>query len=132
MNDTLTGKREHSIKILIVDDSEATRASLKFSLSMKKFNVTGAADVDEAINILNRDRGIKLVITDMNMPGMSGLDLLSFIRGKPEMKTLPVIVLTTAEDKGREALARGASAFIMKSSKASEEIYSFITRYLLP
>jgi CheY-like chemotaxis protein len=117
-------------KILVVDDSEAARASLKFSLSMKKFIVLDAANANEAIRFLKDNGDISLVITDMNMPGMSGLDLISFIREKLELRSIPIIVLTTAEDKGKEAITKGASAFIMKSSRASEEIMGFITRYV--
>jgi two-component system, chemotaxis family, chemotaxis protein CheY len=118
-------------KILIVDDSEATRSSLKFSLGMRKFKTLGASNVSAAMNYLGDDsEDIKLVITDMNMPGMSGLDLIKHIREVLKLKTLPIIVLTTAEDKGKEALTRGATAFIMKSSKASEEILRFVTKYV--
>lgn len=117
--------------ILIVDDSEATRESLKFSLSMRKFDVLDASNANEAIRYLaTTNVDIKLVITDMNMPGMTGLDLIKFIRERLEMKSLPIIVLTTAESKGKDALAGGASAVIMKSSKASEEILNFVSRYV--
>ena len=118
-------------KILLVDDSETTRSSLKFSLGMKKYQTIGAANVSEAISYLSdKNEEISLIITDMNMPGRSGLDLIKYIKETLKLTTLPIIVLTTAEDKGKEALSKGASAFIMKSSKASEEILRFITRYL--
>jgi CheY-like chemotaxis protein len=117
-------------KILIVDDSEATRASLKFSLSMRKFEVLGASNANEAISCISNNKDLSLVITDMNMPGMSGLDLIKFVREQLEMKTLPIVVLTTAVDKGKIALSKGASAVIMKSSKASQEIIDFVTRYV--
>ncbi|MBN2535448.1 MAG: response regulator [Spirochaetales bacterium] len=119
------------MKILIVDDSEATRKSLKFSLTMRKFEVIDASNVNEAISYLSSNDDICLVITDMNMPGMNGMDLIRFIREKLNLKALPIIVLTTAEDKGKDALTRGASAVVMKSSKASEEIVSFLSRYVV-
>ena len=117
-------------KILLVDDSETTRSSLKFSLGMNKYETIGAANVSEAISYLrDKNEEISLVITDMNMPGRTGLDLIKYIKETLMLTTLPIIVLTTAEDKGKEALSQGASAFIMKSSKASEEILRFVTRY---
>jgi two-component system chemotaxis response regulator CheY len=123
-------KRGNLAKILIVDDSEATRASLKFSLSMRKFEVLGASNANEAISQISNNEDISLVITDMNMPGMTGLDLIKFIREDLKLKSLPIVVLTTAEEKGKEALTKGASAVIMKSSKASQEIINFVSRYV--
>jgi len=117
-------------RILIVDDSEAIRHSLKFSLSMRKYQVVAVSNVNEAILFLYKNQDIDLVITDMHMPGMSGLDFIRYIKRDLKLPKLPVIVLTTDEEIGKEAIARGASAFIVKSSKASAEILRFVSMYL--
>jgi two-component system chemotaxis response regulator CheY len=116
--------------ILIIDDSEAARASLKFSLEMKKYHVLTSSTGEEALKILNDNDDISLIITDINMPGIGGVELIKRIKQDTKTRQIPVVVLTTAEDKGKEALHIGASAFIMKSSNSAEEILRFVSKYV--
>jgi CheY-like chemotaxis protein len=117
------------VKILVIDDSEASRVSLRFHLTMKKYKVIDVADSSEALNCLITDNDIGLVITDINMPGIDGIELIHRIRNKLNL-SVPIIALTTDEEKGKQAISKGASASVMKSSIASEEILRFVTYYL--
>jgi two-component system, chemotaxis family, chemotaxis protein CheY len=117
-------------KILIIDDSESTRSSLTFYLSLKKYTVVTAANGSDGYKMLT-DPGneIGLVITDMNMPVMNGEEFVRKLRADPQFQKLPVIMLTTDEVKGNESLDFGTSAFILKSSTTAEEIIRYITTY---
>ncbi len=101
--------------ILVVDDSTTMRQMVSFTLSSAGHDVTEAADGTEAVEIA-KGKLFDLVITDVNMPGMNGIDLVRTLRATPECKFIPMLVLTTesAQDlkqKGREA---GATGWIVK------------------
>lgn len=102
--------------ILIVDDSAAMRSLLAATLeTVGDVTVIQANNGFEALRMLPREQ-INLVLTDINMPDINGLELLSFIRNNPLYKELPVIVISTEGsrkdiDKG---LALGASAYLVK------------------
>lgn len=102
--------------ILIVDDSAAMRSLLAATLeTLADVTIIQANNGFEALRMLPREQ-INLVLTDINMPDINGLELLSFIRNNPLYKELPVIVVSTEGsrkdiDKG---LALGATAYLVK------------------
>lgn len=103
--------------LLVVEDSPTTMAVLSKHLS-GHFEVIGAKDGEEAWKLLQRNSSIELVITDVNMPNMSGFELLRHIResDKPEISGLPVFIMTTDDDESEkhQALVNGANDFITK------------------
>ncbi|MBX3020857.1 MAG: response regulator [Bdellovibrionales bacterium] len=108
-------------KILIVDDSSFARTILKNSLrEMKYWKILEAQDSKSAQDVLVEAGQIAdpvhLVIADIHMPEYSGLQLLKWIREREGFKSLPVIILTSSQDKGDilEAGKLGASHFIIK------------------
>jgi len=108
--------------ILIVDDSAAMRSLLAATLdALGDVTVIQANNGFEALRMLPREQ-INLVLTDINMPDINGLELLSFIRNNPLYKELPVIVISTEGsrkdiDKG---LALGATAYLVKPFKPEQ------------
>lgn len=105
--------------ILIVDDSAAIRTVTKLALAHLGADLVEAVDGEQALEVL-ATRQFSLVISDVNMPKLSGLDLLGRLRQDARWKFLPVIMLTTEGckteiDKGR---ALGARAWITKPFKA--------------
>ncbi len=104
-------------KILLVEDSQTTRALLSKYLT-GHYELLHAADGQAAWELLNARADIELVITDIQMPRMSGQQLLAAIRkGTAEhLRNLPVIVMTTTDDKSDRNLAflNGANDFITK------------------
>lgn len=117
-------------KLLVVDDSESIRNSLKFSLGLKGYNVLTAAEGEEALRYLKADPEIGLLITDLQMPGMDGKQLLKAIRSDTTLAKLPVIVLTAEENISEDIFSLGATAMVMKSAKTSEEVHHFVQSYL--
>jgi two-component system chemotaxis response regulator CheY len=101
--------------ILVVDDSTTMRQMVSFTLTSAGHDVIEAADGTEAVQAAGKHK-FDLVITDVNMPGMNGIDLVRTLRGAPEGKFIPMLVLTTESEqsikqRGREA---GATGWIVK------------------
>ena len=102
--------------ILIVDDSATIRRMVRASLSgLEHSAFVEASSGLEAIERLALN-DVDLVVLDLNMPDMHGLEVLAFVRSQPKYATLPIVVLTTrGDDASRQAaLAAGATAFITK------------------
>lgn len=102
-------------KILIVDDSPTIRRMVKASLSAVASGFAEAASGLEAIEQLTL-QPVALMVLDLNMPDLHGLEVLKFVRSHPRMQALPVIVLTTrGDDSSREAaIAAGATDYMTK------------------
>lgn len=102
-------------KILIADDSKTTRQVLNFSLSDAGFAVTEAVDGMDALRCLD-DESFDLLITDLKMPRLDGLELTRKVRTMESYRHLPIIILTTesSEEKKLEGKAAGASCWVVK------------------
>jgi two-component system, chemotaxis family, chemotaxis protein CheY len=102
--------------LLVVDDSATTR--MLISLTLKKEGVYRIVEVSngrEAVDKLSVE-SVDCVLTDINMPQMNGLDLITYIRSQHREPKVPIIVITTqgeeeARDKG---MAQGANAYLTK------------------
>lgn len=121
--------REEAPRVLIVDDEPLICDLLTRILGGEGLHLETAASGEEALAMLQQ-RKYALVITDLKMPGMNGMDLLQEIKQKhPEM---PVIVITgygTAET-AVEAMRRGANDFIAKPFPELEQVISRVRRTL--
>jgi two-component system chemotaxis response regulator CheY len=108
------------VKILVVEDSPTMRQLISFALKrLRDTEIMEAADGVEGLKKLNSDT-FQLIITDINMPVMDGLKLISLIRRDVKYRSIPIMVITTeggAEDRER-ALALGANAYITKPIQA--------------
>lgn len=108
------------MKILLVDDSKVILAGIKGYLDDEKFDIHTASDGMEALNLFQKNNGeFDLIITDVNMPNMSGLELAQKIRGGSINNQLPIVVLTSEEsDKIKEEGKKiGVSAWVTKPPK---------------
>jgi two-component system chemotaxis response regulator CheY len=110
--------------ILIVDDSAAIRKILQRVLRQADVpmgDIYEAGDGVEALATL-KERNIGLVLSDINMPNMDGLQLLSQIRASAEYKELPVLMITTegSQAKVMEAVNLGASGYVRKPFTADQ------------
>lgn len=99
-----------SDKILIVDDSPSTRMLMKFSLEKKGFNVMEAGNGEEAVEIIEENVDIICIVTDINMPGMGGIELIEKVRKSLCCKFMPIIVLTNPDNPENTKNARRAGA----------------------
>ncbi|BFR48443.1 response regulator [Nitratidesulfovibrio sp. HK-II] len=100
--------------IMTVDDSASIRQMVGFTLRNAGYEVVEAKDGKDAVSKLSGP--IKMVITDLNMPNMDGIELIKQIRANPAYKFIPVIMLTTESQATRkqEGKAAGATGWIVK------------------
>jgi two-component system chemotaxis response regulator CheY len=101
--------------VLAVDDSQTMRDMVSFTLRNAGFDVKLAVDGKDALSKLDGS-SIDLVITDINMPNMNGIELTRQIRSMPAYKATPILILTTESDGARKAegKAAGATGWIVK------------------
>ncbi|MEW5739259.1 MAG: response regulator [Myxococcota bacterium] len=118
-------------KVLIVEDSRATRELLAAALSaLDGVEVHTAVSGFEALKVLPRHR-FALIITDINMPDINGLELINFVKKNPHYKETPLFVVTTEgrqQDRDR-GLQLGASEYVVKPFEAAD-ISALVKRYL--
>ena len=112
-------------KFLVVEDSPTMRQLIAFSLKrFRNAKVIEAVDGVDALKILAGPEKIDLILTDINMPVMDGLKLVSLVRQKSEFRDIPIIIITTegAEEDRERGLALGANAYICKPIQSSHLI----------
>jgi len=102
--------------IMVVDDSATMRLSLKLALELSGFKVENAGDGVMALNLLKAGPKPDLIITDINMPNMGGLELIKNIRVLPGFRFVPILALTTEskQEKRDEAKKHGATGWLVK------------------
>src|SRR6516162_2122049 len=102
-------------KLLIVDDEEMNREGLARHLQRHDYEVTGARSGREAIELLGKRR-FDLVLLDIMMPGMNGLEVLKFLRRVDSLLDLPIIMVTARGESEDivEALELGANDYLTK------------------
>jgi two-component system, chemotaxis family, chemotaxis protein CheY len=102
--------------VLIVEDSKAIRSLIRISLEeVGGFFVVEANNGFEALRTLP-SRKFDLIITDINMPDINGLELISFVKTNPSYQDIPLIIVSTekTEEDKRRGLALGAAGYIVK------------------
>lgn len=102
-------------RVLIVDDSESIREAVGFTLESAAYSVEKAVDGLDALKKLNAS-AFQLVITDLHMPNMDGINLIKEIRSRKEFQFLPILFLTTESQLARkeEARSAGATGWVVK------------------
>ena len=103
-------------KILIVDDSVTMTMSVKSTLQMNGFAVETAGDGVQALAKLKAGLKPDLIITDINMPNMGGLELIKNIKALPGYRFVPILTLTTESDSAKrdEGKRMGATGWLVK------------------
>jgi len=109
------------MKILIVDDFSTMRRIIKNLLRDLGFNNTHEADDGTTALPMLKSGGFDFLITDWNMPGMQGIDLLRAVRADPNMSTLPVLLVTAESKKDQIVMAAeaGVNGYIVKPFTAA-------------
>jgi two-component system chemotaxis response regulator CheY len=121
------------LDVLIVDDSAAIRKILQRVLRQTNLpfgDIQEAGDGMQAVEIL-KDRSFGLILSDINMPRMDGLQLLARIKEMEHLKSVPVIIITTEGGEGKvmEAVQLGATGYVRKPFTA-EQIKEKLTALL--
>ena len=120
-----------SEKVLIVEDSPTMRSLIATTVEeIGAIEVLEAENGFEALRILPKQK-IDLIITDINMPDINGLEIVHFVKSNPNYQKIPVIIVTTeqGEEDRKKGLALGAAEYITKPFKP-EELVSVVKRYL--
>lgn len=102
-------------RIITVDDAATMRKMVSFTLKGAGHEVLEASDGQEAFNLL-RQQSVDLVISDVNMPNMDGIELTRQLRTLPNYARTPIILLTTESDatKKTQGRAAGATGWMLK------------------
>ncbi|WP_275095303.1 response regulator [Oryzomonas japonica] len=117
--------------ILITDDSTAFRAMLVSIIeSLGDFRIVEAANGFEALRLLPREH-VDLIFTDINMPDINGLELISYLRNNPNYEHIPVIILSTEGSQSDIEKGRllGANEYVVKPLDCSD-LKNIIVKYL--
>jgi len=119
------------LKVLIVEDSRATREMLAAAVqAVGTVEVHTAVSGFEALKVLPRHR-FALIVTDINMPDINGLELINFVKKNPHYRDTPLVVITTEgreQDRAR-GLQLGANEYLIKPF-APEDISALVKKYL--
>jgi len=107
--------------ILIVDDSETVRQVLQLALGNAGYQVVEAEDGFDALTKLSGAQ-VDMLITDLNMPNMDGLELIKKVREEGKHRFTPIVMLTTesSEEKKKAGREAGASGWIVKPFKPEQ------------
>ena len=120
-------------KVLIVDDSLPMRSVVKKTIKASGFKVSqffDASNGEEALNILRKE-WLDLVLTDYNMPDMNGLELIEEMKKDEELKTIPVVMVTTegSQQRVEEFMEKGVADYIKKPF-TPEEVRNKLNRIM--
>jgi two-component system chemotaxis response regulator CheY len=103
-------------RILVTEDSSTMRSLLVSTIeSCGDYEVVEAASGFEALRLLPREK-VDLIITDINMPDINGLELIGFVKSNPAYRDIPLIIVSTekTEEDKRRGMALGAMGYVVK------------------
>ena len=120
------------LSVLVVDDSITMLLSLKTTLSMNGFAVETANNGQDALSKLNSGFKPNLILTDINMPVMGGMELIGKVRALPSYRFLPILTLTTDSEasKREEGKRLGATGWLVKPVSGDDLVK--VIRKVLP
>lgn len=108
-------------KIMTVDDSSSVRQMVGLTLKGAGYEVVEGVDGQDALDKLKAEQ-VDMVVTDLNMPNMDGITLISNLRALPQYKFTPIVMLTTESQASRkqEGKSAGATGWIVKPFKPDQ------------
>lgn len=114
-------------KILVCDDSKLLHRM--FEMMLRQYPLVHAYDGREALQRLAENADVDLVLLDVNMPNMNGLELLAAMKADKKLARIPVVLITTegGDDQTKKGLEAGASAYVKKPFR-NEELISVVER----
>lgn len=115
--------------IMTVDDSASVRQMVSFTLRNAGYEVIEASDGKDALGKLKGN--VNMIITDLNMPNMNGIELIKNVRMQAAYKFVPIVMLTTESQasKKQEGKSAGATGWIVKPFKP-EQLLSVVKKVL--
>jgi CheY-like chemotaxis protein len=118
-------------KILLVEDDPILLALYEQILAQSGHRIYSAKDGSSGLKMA-LEQDVKLVLLDVMLPELNGLEVLEKIRQDPLKKGLPVVILTNSANiaEKEKALALGASDYLVKAKQSPEEVATLVTKYL--
>lgn len=109
-----------SKRIMTVDDSSSVRQMVGFTLKDAGYEVVEAVDGKDALSKLSGT--VDMIITDLNMPNMDGIELIRQVRALPDYKFVPIVMLTTESQAEKKSVGKeaGATGWIVKPFKPEQ------------
>lgn len=106
-------------KVLVVDDSASVRQQVGLALSNAGFDIVEAVDGQDGVEKIEQVTDLAMVICDVNMPRMNGLEMLEQVKGGGKNPNLPIVMLTTEGQPQmiQKAKSNGAKGWIVKPFK---------------
>ncbi len=121
---------EYTNTILIADDSEMIVKVLGFMMKKTGYNVLTASDGKNALELLD-GRNIDLVLSDLNMPAMGGIELITCIRASEHYRYTPVVLFVPDNEKGRkEIIERSGATMLFDKKHIKDKIITVIQKLL--
>ena len=120
-----------TVRVLVVDDSATVRFKIRNLLQKHGCEVEQAGNVNEALGRLAPGHAIDVVVTDLRMPGLDGHTLVTTIQNCPELRALPVLVLTSSEEKEDKLrnIEAGAAGYFSKGGLDEDIFVATIRRF---
>jgi two-component system chemotaxis sensor kinase CheA len=125
-----TQEARRAPKVLVVDDQFTVRELQRSILRASGYRVEVACDGREALDALRAPGDFDIVVTDLQMPEMDGLELLAAIRADPDRSSLPVVIVTSrgSEEDRRRGAEAGADAYIVKDEFDQQALLEIVKR----
>jgi two-component system chemotaxis response regulator CheY len=117
--------------VLVVEDSKAIRSMIRISLEETGgFFAVEAGNGFEALKTLPTRR-FDLIITDINMPDINGLELIGYVKSNPTYRDIPLIIVSTekSEEDKKRGITLGAAGYVVKPFR-KEELMAMVTKVL--
>lgn len=113
------------MRVLVVDDDKTTRKMLSLILKSKGYEVVTAENGMDGLQKLGIEQ-INLILTDMNMPYMDGIEFIKQVRANPEISHIPIVMLTTEadEEEKQRAYKAGVDDYLVKPATAEQIVES--------
>jgi two-component system, OmpR family, alkaline phosphatase synthesis response regulator PhoP len=109
--------------ILVVEDEQDIRKLIQYNLTQERFNVVEAEDGEQALKILQRNKA-SLILLDLMLPGLSGLELCKILRGRSDTARIPILMLTAKAGEADKVigLEMGADDYLPKPFSPREMV----------
>ena len=130
-NPTTTTPVASKYKVLIVEDDVVLLKMYEKRLLADGYQILTAADGQEALDIFNKEK-LDLILTDIMMPKVSGIELIEKVRTAKKGKTIPIIALSNLsfEEEKQQALSLGVNEYLVKGTLTLEQVSETVKKYL--
>ena len=118
-------------RILVVDDSPLTRELISSLLEAVGYKIVNAHDGAHALDVLGKET-VDMVVTDLEMPNMDGLELTRRLKGHATLRSLPVVIVTTrgSDADRRRGMEAGADGYVTKGDLVRQDLVDVVSRLL--